>query len=447
MSRKDTALKYFEMYKDITKARVESGIEFNRKGNAKITVQSSDGEKTENITVEVKQKNHEFKHGANIFLLGELFDKQKEAAYRTSFAKAFNLATLPLYWNSLEPEEGRLRLTEDSPYIYRRPPIERCMDYCKEMGIEPKAHCLNYDYFTPDWAMDLTVNELKKKLEKRFKQLSELYADKIPSWEVTNETFKDIAVNRHSKFYLQDDFVEWSFDTAEKYFPLNHLIINDYYIWDRNLFNNRSAYYMQIERLLKHGVHLDSIGFQFHSFFPKEEEENMAKTRYNPLVLFSILDNYAKLGKRLQLTEMTIPCYDGTDEDEYVQAEIIKNIYRILFSHPAAEAIIYWNLADGYAYSKTSLGRDSIGDFSSGENQYRGGILRHDMSEKPAFKAIKYMFNKEWHTETTVRANGAFAEFRGFYGDYDITVNANGKTVQKQITLSRDKHNEFKVII
>lgn len=438
MSRKDIALKYIELNKEQTEPRIKGDIEAYRKGDVKITVEGA-----EDFTVELVQKNHEFKHGANIFLLGEFHDEDKEKEYRKKFAECFNLATVPFYWSTLEPVEGQPRYSEDSPEIYRRPPIDRCMKYCEENGIEPKVHCLNYDNFTPDWAINLPTAELKKKIEKRFAELAERYADRIPQWEVTNETFRNPDRARTSRFYFDDDFVEWSFKTADKYFPNNHLIINDYKTNEDGQYTNRCTYYMQIERLLRHPVHLDSIGIQWHSFFPQESEEKMAEKKYNPVSILKLLDNYARLGKRLQITEMTIPCYSGTEEDEYVQAEIIKNTYRAMFSHPSMEAIIYWNLVDGYAYSRTYKGRESIGRFEEGENQYRGGLLRFDLSEKPAFTAIKDMFNKEWHSEVTAKAVDGTATARVFYGDYDVTVYADGKKYTKTIKVSRDSKNEF----
>ena len=178
---------------------------------------------------------------------------------------------------------------------------------------------------------------------------------------------------------------------------------------------NRSAYYMQIERLIKNGVRLDTVGMQYHNFFTKEDEAIRACERYNPMHLYRVLDNYAKLGRRIQITEMTIPAYTDSPDDEQLQAELLKNIYSIMFSHPAMEAIIYWNLVDGYAYTKEAVGRESIGDMSSGENVYRGGLLRFDMSEKPAFavperpvfKSVAYTADS-LHRTTAVLSLGDF---------------------------------------
>lgn len=262
MSRKDTALKYFEEQKAMCDLRVKTGIEMYRKGDARIKLKSADGSLPENVTVEVEQKTHEFKFGANIFMLDEFENDEKNAIYREKFAKLFNLATVPFYWSDLEPEEGKPRYAKDSPKIYRRPAPDLCVEYCKEKGIEPKCHCLNYDGWLPNWLNNATVAEHKAKLEKRFREVAERYAKDIPSFEVTNETIQ----NCRSKFFYEDDFLEWSYRMADRYFPNNRLIINDYNIWFPESYNNRHAYYMQIERLLRNGItHLDSIGMQFHS--------------------------------------------------------------------------------------------------------------------------------------------------------------------------------------
>ena len=95
--------------------------------------------------MKVRQLRHDFKYGANIFGLAETKNgAEHAAAYRERFAAAFNLATLPFYWQANEPEPGKYRFAKDSPYVYRRPPIDLCLEFCEANGIEPKAHCLNY---------------------------------------------------------------------------------------------------------------------------------------------------------------------------------------------------------------------------------------------------------------------------------------------------------------
>ena len=444
MSRRDTALRYYNEQKDITDVRVNSGIELYRKGDAHITVKDKDGNTVKGAKVIATLKDHEFKFGANIFMLDEFECEEKNRIYRDTFADIFNLATVPFYWSDLEPEQGKPRYAVDSPRIYRRPATDLCVNYCLEKGIEPKCHCLNYDLYLPEWAKNKPIDEHKMLLSERFRSLSERYAKIIPSWEVTNETFYRWGEPRASKFYFEKDFVEWSFRTADRYFSDNRLIINDYFTWDYVEFMfERSPYYMQIERLLRNGItHLDSIGIQYHSFFPLEKEEERAFQRYNPQRIFDIFDTYANLGKKLQITEMTIPAYSAEAEDEDIQAELLKNFYSICFSHPAMEAVIYWNLVDGYAAFAPQ------GDMTAGENKYHGGLMRFDMSKKPAYNALYNLIHKEWQTtaETGTNDDGK-ACFRGFYGKYDIKVVAEGKEYDCVIDHSSRSINHYNITI
>ena len=113
-----------------------------------------------------------------------------------------------------------------------------------------------------------------------------------------------------------------------------------------------------------------------------------------------------------------------TREAEDIQAEVLKNLYTIWFGVTNMEAVIYWNLVDGYAFNAEP------GDFSNGENKLAGGLMRFDMTPKPALGVLKKLFTEEWHTENDIVADdGGRARFKGFYGNYDITVHADGREI------------------
>ena len=58
-------------------------------------------------------------------------------------------------------------------------------------------------------------------LEKRFRELAERYAGRIPMWEVTNELL--VSFRRgETGIFSAPDLVEWSFKTAERYFPASN---------------------------------------------------------------------------------------------------------------------------------------------------------------------------------------------------------------------------------
>ena len=441
MDRKKV-LEPFEKKRSYMEDRIQHGIEMNRKGFATLRFSTADNQSVKDVHVEVRQKTHDFKYGANLFMLDEFKEKEQNEAYKKLFADSFNIATLPFYWSDLEPEQGKPRFAKDSPKIYRRPAPDLCLEYCEANGIQPKAHCLNYASFAPQWAPREIAAE-KSLLDKRFRELAERYSHRISDWEVTNETWW--GYNRKFPFYNEPDFVEWSFETARRYFHTSRLIINEAHciIWDNLHFHgNRSPYFMQIERALAKGARIDSVGMQYHMFYRAEEEAAQTAQYYDPERIFDVLDCYAKLGRPIQITELTIPAYRWTPEDEEIQAEILKNLYRMWFSHPAMEGILYWNLVDGFAHGTVP------GDMKAGENYYHGGLVRYDFTPKPSYFALKELFGKTWRTNLSLdSADASELMFKGFYGEYELAVSAGDRTVTKTFHLDKQHKNELDIVI
>ncbi len=179
-SRRDVFIP-FEIHRDYMETKVNCGIELYRKGYGKITVKNSSGEVVPDAKIILSQKDHEFKFGANVFMLDEFESEEKNLAYRKYFAEIFNMATLPFYWNATEPKKGDTRYDKDSAKMYRRPPIDLCMEFCEKNGIEPREHGLAYGAFFPDWLKNANVFEVKCALENRFREISERYAHRIPT--------------------------------------------------------------------------------------------------------------------------------------------------------------------------------------------------------------------------------------------------------------------------
>ena len=438
MTDRRKVLEQFEKQKDFMKDRVQSGIESYRKGNAGITVKDRDGNPVSNVKIRVTQKNHEFKFGANLFMLDELETDEKNRIYKQRFADVFNMATLPFYWDATEPERGKTRYEKDSEKLYRRPPIDLCLEFCEQNNIEPREHALAYEHFFPDWLKEATVFEAKAQVQKRFSQIAERYRDRIPTIEVTNEMEWDEG---KTVLYNQPDYIEWCFKTAETYFPANQLVVNE---WTGLPWGDRcrtsDKYYSYIEANLLKGARIDAIGMQFHMFYSKEEEYRQTRPYYDPGKLYAHMDLYSNFAKPLQVTEVTIPAYSNDPEDEAIQAELIEYLCSVWFSHPNMEQIIYWNLVDGYAaFAKQ-------GDMTQGENYYYGGLLRFDMTPKPAYYTIKNLIEKKWHTEETIITDeSGTAGFRGFYGMYELELTVDKKVITKEICLRKNGINQFEI--
>ncbi len=440
-------LELFEAQKDMWESRAQDGIENYRKGFANITVKDKDGNPVK-AKIKASQKSHEFRFGANIFMLDELETDEKNNLYKKYFKETFNMATLPFYWKDVEPTKGNTRYEKDSPKVYRRPAIDLCMEFCEENGIEPREHALAYEQFFPNWLSDKPVKEVKELLEKRYKEIADRYKDKIHTIEVTNEMDWE---DGKTAFYDDPDFLLWCYKMAEKYFPDNQLVVNDatHLAWiDRTRYQDK--YYAYIENTLLKGGRIDAIGMQYHMFFRREKEYDETRKTYSPKELYAHMDMYSEFNKPLQITEITIPAYSNDKDDEKIQAELLEMLYTIWFSHPAVEQIIYWNLIDGYAFvddPNPEKIKKSQGDMTLGENYYYGGLLRFDMSKKPAFETLQNLINKVWHTETETVTDNGKASFKGFYGRYDLEIEVNGKVITKEINLSGKADNNFEITL
>ncbi len=431
---RDLYMKAYLARKDEFDARIASGIEQNRKGDCRLRLTDVDGKPLAGKTVRVTQKTHDFKYGANIFLLDEFPDEARNAEYRRAFKEYFNLATVPFYWNSLEPERGKPRYAADSPKIYRRPAPDLCVDYCKESGIEAKLHCLCYEKFNPAWIRGLPREETWALYEKRFAEIAERYAGKLMEFEVINEMrWADSWRSTCSSVTFEKGFVERAFELADRYFPGETLVINEGNpLPDAASKGYFDAYYVVIQNLLARGYRIDKIGLQNHLFVgatadtPEKYEasvRNSGNVRLNdPGMYFAGLDVYAAFGLPLEITEVTVPTFGEGEEAEQLQADMLRLWYSVWFSHPLVNTVVYWNTADGTAFVEDQQ------KWTWNENNVCGGLFHNDMTPKLSARALHDLFHKEWHTDLTLTADeNGVVRFRGFYGDYEAAV--DGETL------------------
>ena len=422
--------------------KIQLGIEANRKGFAKLKFMDRDGKPLSNVKVSIKQKNHAFKFGCNFFKYKCFASEEENALYEERFKKLFNLAVIPFYWKDFEPTNGQMRFEKSSVFIDRRPPSELCLEFCRENGIEPKGHPLFWGTHMPEW-LPKDWEQVKHYLVRRLKAIGERYDGIIKSFDCVNEVTSlpvlTSEVDMHSSHYrnlvpMPGSYTEEVFKLAERYFAESHLILNETGgAWTCPTPSGKAAFHLLIDSLLRKGCRIDEIGLQYHVFTDADGMKAMANTMFNPHQLYSVMDAYGEFGKPLSVSELTINGYD-----EAVQEELVYNLYRIWFSHPAVSSIVYWNLGENCAI-------ESGNGWS--EKKYKGGLIRDDFSERPSYRVLDRLINKEWHTEIEKEAVEGSLWFKGFYGDYEIKASCSGHEIVRDIRLIKGGFDEFSVII
>jgi GH35 family endo-1,4-beta-xylanase len=408
-------------------AGAEARIEKHRKAEATISVVDAAGKPVPGAKITVEQTRHAFLFGANIFNWGRSGNEELEAAYRERFAELLNYATLPFYWANYEPQQGEPR------HAY----AEQVARWCQSHGIACKGHPLAWNHADPRWLPD-DLEEIRRLQMARIEDCVSRFRGLIERWDVVNEAthfdreeFVRRRAPKHSAMWMkvgQMEFTRACFAHARKANPDAILLINDY--------RTDPAYERVIEQLVDDDGRpmYDVIGIQSH----------MHGGAWPTGKIWEVCERFSRFGVPLHFTETTILSGDrtwqkargadwpSTPEGEAYQAANVVRFYTMLFSHPAVEAITWWDFSDRHAWKGAPA-----------------GFVRRDMSPKPAYDALMKLIKGKWWTETTLEAgDDGTAAFRGFLGDYKLTLTADGKKgAEKTLTLAKDAENRWVVKI
>lgn len=368
-------------------------IERIRKGDVELTLVDGEGKPVSGREIEIRQKRHSFLFGANIMWLFQL-DPEREARYEERFTEIFNSATIAFYWGSYEPQKGK---TNEE---YAR----RVAKWCKERGITAKGHPLIWHHVYPEWAPQEAA-ETKKLLEERVRKIVKEFSGDLDRWDVVNEApFMAMGIGptngatRWVKEAGTVNAVTEALTWARESNPKAFLIYNENML--------KKPFDELVAGLLERKAPVDAFGLQSH----------MHTGEWPLAEIWGFCEKYAKFGKPLHWTEISVLSgepmktpdwetvrkdWESTPEGEKRQAEYVERLYTLLFSHPAVEVITWWDMPDG-----GWLGAPS-------------GLVRKDMSPKPAYEGIRKLIRETWWTTLKAKSDDkGVVRFRGFGGDY-----------------------------
>jgi len=423
-------LKYFYQQEDEINEINKAGIEANRKGNLTISVLDKDGTPVAGGTLKIKQDTHDFMFGANSYMLDSFKTDKENQMYKEDWLKLFNTAVVPFYWLWLEPEKGKPRYSKDCDFVYRKPPIELVMEFCRENNIRTKGHTLTYHKFIPDWVLK-TGEGMWDQMVERYKDIAKRYNGEIKMWDIVNEALIDIQVDKG--FTMPKDYVYRSVKLAEELFRGSQLLLNEDTptAWNPQKWN--CAYSLMLENMRLRDARFDGIGMQYHLFFRQEDLANQAEIYLNPKSLIETMDMYSRFGVPLQISEITIPSYRVGDRRALeLQNELCERLYTLWFAHSNVEAIIWWNLVTGGEYSTRFWD----------EGYFDGSLVNKDFTKKPAYHTLDNLINKEWKTNLEIENSGE-NEIRGFFGEYTVEFTKNGYSKTEKVHLKKGAYNNL----
>lgn len=436
--------KYLDNWNDpYIQHRIEDGIRQNRMGNFTVRFEDKQGNPVSDVEIEVKQIKHDFYFGANGFMVNGFKDPKENGLFEKYFTQLFNFVTIPFYWPELEPQPGKLRFDKDSDPIYRRPAPDLVFEFSEKYGLTPKGHTLVWDnprWSIPTW-LPQNANVREQKISKRIEEIAQRYGHRIQLWDVANE-----VTDGHPDVVMPKDYTFKAFKESERSFPYSNDFTLNFTtgIWKRAFRREYSSDYLLIDNLRLRGAKIDAIGFQYHNFNEAEYWKILEGEVFDPRSLYNTLDIYSDFHLPLHITEITISAL--SEKGPEYQAIMTENLYKLWFSHPNVQAIIWWNLVDetaapGYTRPDGSVVR--------GEDKWKGGLLNRDFTKKPAFEVLDRLINKEWKTNLTTRTVSKTnrVSFNGFYGTYELQIKKEGKIIIKTVDFSKKSSDNQLVIL
>ena len=391
--------------------QADARIEKHRKADATLKLIGPDGKPLgPGLNVTIEQKLHKFLFGCNIFKLARCRTPEDNAAYEKRFAELLNFATLPFYWWNYERRRG---WPDDAR-------TEEIVRWCKAHNVTAKGHPLAWNFVDPPWLAGASEDAMALQYE-RIERCVKRFAGDIDIWDVVNEaTHYDRPEPIRNAPKLTEAiremgigaYVRGAFKAARKANPKATLLINDYRT-DPEYSEKVISELLEDKRPL-----YDVIGIQSH----------MHGGYWGAERTWRVCDYFARFGKPLHFTETTVVSGQRSDagwlttpDGEKTQAEHVVDFYRVLFSHPAVEAITWWDFTDQNAWQRAPA-----------------GLVRDDMSPKPAYDRLHDLIKGEWWTRTDISVSSeGSATFRGFLGQYEISASRDGRTLTGDLTLDK----------
>jgi len=258
------------------------------------------------------------------------------SAFKTKFAQTFETVTPDNAWKwaRLQPDGDTWNWTD----------TDEIMAWAKETGLKVKVHApFASGWSMPEWVRKLSHDDALSAMKRNIEAIGKRYGDRVWLWDAINEPFH---WRKTGPLTIEDAAAAVS---AIRGVSTAGVIVNEYNLIHRPRELARACEFAK-------GIGADGIGLQTHS-----------EHRYTRDLLRNAFDYVATTGLDLHLSEIIRP---GKTEEE--QAGAYEDVIAAGWKHRAVKSMSFWHLSDCWCWK-----------------EFPGtGLLKADLSEKPAYKLV-----------------------------------------------------------
>ncbi len=383
------------------RAEAQARIEQLRRAPLKVQVVDAQGRPIRGAAVHVGQQRHAFGFGNILNPTAFMLAGKDGRKYREIFAEHFNKTTFEsgFRWQNWYRPARMGTLGEYQGLL------DRMIRFCGRNDVAVRGHYLAWAPLTQE---SYKPTDYKQHPEKLWPELSahidEMLAftdGRLAEWDAVNhiigwgDTMATVAgsdeiyarIIRHAR--SKTDVPLW---------------VNEGQVLPGG--SRVEDYEKMIRFLVDHDAAPDGIGFMGHF-------KNSTLTSIEGL--WEVYGRFAKFGVPLQLTE-----FDVDTRDEQLQADYLRDVMTISFSHRSFNAIVMWGYWEGRHWRPDAA------------------LWRKDWSIKPAGKMWKELVFTTWWTDEKHTTDAAgVCEVSAFLGDYEIVVKHAGRELTSNATVDK----------
>jgi GH35 family endo-1,4-beta-xylanase len=351
-------------------------------------------------TISIIQRTHAFRFGCNLFQYGRFETEELNQYYLEKVGSLFNYATLPFYWNFYE------YFFEEYPHTGL---LHNMTAWANASGLTTKGHPLIWqnDCCLPDWVSRLPLSGQRDAAYAYVEKVLTEFPE-ITTWDLMNE-----MTNMLPALFGPSAEDAWknALLFARDLRPDAEFIVNEFNFGERASISEEipliNRYDEFLENIIRDGSAPDAIGIQFHCVAQWVELERMEE----------IFTRFGRFGIPLHITEFSPGSQGRYDTGPYrgrmtpeSQAQFAERAYILMFSHPAIDAITWWDFAHTPAWEAWKYDQEPF-------------IMGPTGELKPVYDRLYNLIHHEWNSTTTITLDSTGrASFTGFFGDYETQI-------------------------
>jgi hypothetical protein len=420
-------------------------IEKNRKGDVNIKVVDEEGKALNDCDISYEQTSHDF-----------IFSAIPDSLDYSELLKECGINATAVFcgkYGEIEPEPGHFNWGFPDSQVATQ--VKRNLTSIGNLGWFFFSGWGDDSYnYLPGYLKDMSFEEVKAAVYNHVYAIAQRYVDDIDIWDAIYEECAPWSNELGWTWSQKLEILKTVTNAVKDANPQAKILLmdeakayNHFMSWSVHEPMNLQAKvdWVSLQEFItvagSHQIPIDIIGL----YLPTGDVELYQTGEPNifPILDFvslsGLLDEYASFDKSIMVMGYNAPstqiaggCWWHRPWDEQIQAEYVTGVYSIIFSNALAKGIEW--------------GPAVTDDVSEKYGGLTCGLLGSDLRPKPVYFALKNLINS-WTTSGTGKTDesGHF-EFRGFAGDYKVTLKTtNGRSFETLIHVNEKQTNEITI--